>query len=137
MEKNNSDCIFCKIVNGEISCYKVWEDEDFLAFLDISSVAEGHTVIIPKKHFKSIFETPGDLTGKINIVCKKVALLLKEKLGVNGVNILNASGKVAQQSVFHLHYHVVPRKEEDGLDLWFHGDSKNKINLEEIYDKLK
>lgn len=137
MEKNNSDCIFCKIVKGEVPCHKIWEDENFLAFLDIKPVGEGHTVIIPKKHYENIFETPEDLIGKINVVCKKMALLLKERMGINNINILNASGKAAQQSVFHLHYHVVPRKEEDGLNLWFHGSSKDKIGLEETYNKLK
>ncbi len=137
MEKNNSDCIFCKIVKGEMPCHKVWEDEDFLAFLDVNPVVEGHVLVIPKKHYKDIFETPLDIVRKINVVCKNIALILKEKLGINDVNILNASGKNAQQSVFHLHYHVVPRKRKDGLDLWFHVDYKDKINLSKFAKKIR
>jgi len=117
----SDECIFCKIVNGEIPCEKVWEDKNFIAILDVHPVVEGHTLVIPKEHFKNIFETPDECAGSINLACKKVAILLKEKFGVNAVNILNASGKEAQQSVFYLHYHVVPRRENDGLDLWFHG----------------
>jgi histidine triad (HIT) family protein len=115
-----TECIFCKIVKGEIPCKKIWEDKDFLAFEDVSPVAKGHTLVIPKDHFENIFDLPEDLAGKINIVCKKVALLLKEKFSVDSVNIINASGKSAQQSVFHIHYHIIPRKENDGLDLWFY-----------------
>jgi len=115
-----TDCIFCKIAKGEIPCEKIWEDKNFIAFLDVNPVAEGHTLIISKKHFENIFELPDELTGKINIVCKKVANLLKEKFNINAVNIVNASGAEAQQSVFHIHYHVIPRREKDNLDLWFH-----------------
>jgi len=114
------DCIFCKIVKGEIPCEKIWEDKNFLAFADAHPVAEGHTLVIPKEHFENIFELSDELAGKINLVCKKVALLLKDKFNVEAVNILNASGKEAQQSVFHIHYHIIPRRKEDGLDLWFH-----------------
>ncbi|MGD9276458.1 MAG: HIT domain-containing protein [Candidatus Pacearchaeota archaeon] len=104
------DCIFCKIAEGEIPCYKIYEDGEFLAFSDAHPAAEGHTLVIPKKHFENIFELPENLVGKINIVSKKVAELLKEKFEINDVNILNASGKAAQQSVFHIHYHVCSKK---------------------------
>jgi len=122
----DKECIFCKIVKGEIPCEKIWGDENFLAFLDVNPVVEGHTLVIPKKHFENIFETSDEIAGKINLVCKKVAILLKEKFNVNAVNIVNASGKAAQQSVFHLHYHVIPRRESDGLDLWFHKKNEHK-----------
>ncbi len=114
------DCIFCKIAEGKIPCEKIYEDNEFIAFADVNPVAEGHTIVIPKKHFKDIFDLPDELIGKINLVCKKVANLLKEKFNANAVNIINASGKAAQQSVFHIHYHVIPRRENDKLDLWFH-----------------
>ena len=114
-------CVFCDIVNGEIPSVKIWEDEGHIAILDANPVTEGHTLLIPKEHYENIFELPDELAAQMNIACKKVAILLREKFNVNAVNILNASGKAAQQSVFHIHYHIVPRRESDGLDLWFHG----------------
>jgi len=120
------ECIFCKIVNGKLPCNKIYEDENFIAFFDVNPVVEGHTLVISKKHFENIFETSDEISGKINLVCKKVAILLKEKFNVNAVNIINASGRAAQQSVFHLHYHVIPRRENDGLDLWFHKKGEDK-----------
>jgi len=133
----SSDCVFCKIVNGEIPCYKIWEDEDVLVILPLEPVKEGHCLVIPKKHSENIFNTDEEILGKINVACKKVGEMLKEKLGAEGVNVLNASGEVAQQSVFHLHYHVIPRNKDDGLDLWFHGKSDIKNNPEDILSKLK
>ena len=115
-----SECIFCKIAKGEIPAEKIYEDEEFIAFSDVNPIVEGHTLVIPKKHFENIFDLPEELAGKLNIACQKVANLLKNKYPIKDVNILNASGKFAQQSVFHIHYHVVPRKEGDGLNLWFH-----------------
>jgi histidine triad (HIT) family protein len=131
-----SECIFCKIVAGEVPCYKVWEDEYILAFLDIGQVSEGHTLVIPKNHFENVFDADDEILEKLNIVCKKIAIKLKEKLNVDGVNIVNASGKEAQQSVFHLHFHVVPRNKGDGLDLWFHG-KKEKRDLSETAKKIR
>ena len=72
----DEECIFCKIINGEIPCEKIWEDDNFIAFFDVNPVVEGHTLVIPKKHFENIFETPDEIAGKINLVCKKVAILL-------------------------------------------------------------
>lgn len=129
-------CVFCKIGNGEKECFKVYEDDLIVALLDIHPCSPGHILVIPKEHYESIFDTPNEVLGRINIVCKKMGLLCKEKLGATGVNTLNASGKDAQQSVFHLHFHVIPRYEEDGLDLWFHGESNKVEDVKEVYDKL-
>ncbi len=131
-----ADCIFCKIVEGKIPSKKVFEDEMCLALLDVNPIVEGHTLVIPKKHFKDIFEIDEKTIGHMNEICKKVANLLKERLDVRAVNILNASGKEAQQSVFHIHYHVVPRRENDGLDLWFHGKRNGTIDLDKVFKKL-
>lgn len=131
------DCVFCKIVKGEIPCHKIWEDKDFLCFLDIDQISKGHILVIPKKHFDNVSECEDKTLGKLNIICKKMGLLLKNKLGASGFNILNASGKDAQQSVFHLHYHVIARYPNDKLDLWFHGEVNNKYNLEELKNKIR
>ena len=118
------DCIFCKIVKGEIPCFGTYEDELVKVFLDVNPVSEGHLLAIPKKHYQDIFEAPDNVLVEINKLCKKMSLLCREKLCADGVNIVNASGAQAQQSVFHLHYHIVPRYKNDGLNLWFHGKKK-------------
>ena len=130
------ECIFCKIANKETPCFGVYEDSLVKVFLDTNPVSEGHLLVIPKEHYRDIFETPDRILGRINQVCKKMALLFKEKLNVDGVNIVNASGAQAQQSVFHLHYHVIPRYNNDNLNLWFHGKLK-KIGSEKIKELQK
>jgi len=111
------DCIFCKIVRGEVSCEKVYEDESVLAFLDANPVSKGHLLVIPKKHYKDIFDIEEKVLQKIIVVAKKLALDAKEKLKAEGVNLINSNKKVAQQEVFHYHLHVVPRYSGDGLKL--------------------
>jgi histidine triad (HIT) family protein len=130
------NCVFCKIVKGEIPCYKIWENKDFLCFLDINQISRGHILVIPKNHFNNVVDCDDKILGKLNIVCKKMGLKLKDKLGASGFNILNASGKDAQQSVSHLHYHVIARYPEDKLDSWFHGNIDNKYDLEDLKNKL-
>jgi histidine triad (HIT) family protein len=132
-----NDCIFCRIVRREIPAKIVCEDELVLCFLDVNPKTKGHLLIIPKEHYENIFDTPDDFLERINVVAKKMGLLLKERLGAKGVNVINASGKDAQQSVFHLHYHVVPRFLDDGMDLWFHGESKFLEDVDKVYELLK
>lgn len=122
------------MVAGDIPPKKVYEDDLVLAFLDINPVSLGHTLIIPKKHFQDVFEMDDQYLEAVGKASKKISSLLKEKLQCSAVNLLNASGKDAGQTVFHFHLHVVPRYPEDGLDLWFHG--KKDSNLEEVFNKI-
>ena len=131
------DCIFCKIVNGELPCFSVYEDDLVKVFLDINPTSKGHMLVVPKKHFQDIFDTPSNVVARISEVCKKMALLCKDKLKVNDVNIVNASGIIAHQSVFHIHFHVIPRTKDDGLNLQFHGDESLKKDIIKVYDTLK
>jgi histidine triad (HIT) family protein len=131
-----TDCIFCKIIKKEVPCNIIWENKKLLAFLDVNPASPGHVLIIPKEHFETIFDTPKDILSEINIRAKQIGKLQKEKLKATGVNILNASGKDAQQSVGHLHYHIVPRYQNDKLNLWFHGEGKFQDNTENIHKKL-
>ncbi len=110
MEDN---CLFCKIIKGEIPSRKVFESENILAFLDISPIAEGHTVVIPKKHFVNTVDFPDEEMAPFFIDLKKVALKLKDKLGADGFNILQNNFRAAGQLVDHFHYHIVPRKTGD------------------------
>jgi len=130
-------CIFCKIVNKEIPSKIIYEDEYTLSFLDVSPVSNGHTLVIPKKHFENIFDISEEYLSNVIKSVKKVSIILKEKLGCSSVNILNASGKDAQQTVFHLHFHIVPRDKDDGLDLFMHGNNSQNINIESVYEKIK
>lgn len=112
-----SDCIFCKIVNGEIPSHKVYEDEDILAFLDLSQVSKGHTLVIPKQHVADIFEYDAELAGKVFAKVPLVARAIKASdPAIMGMNILNNNGKLASQSVFHSHFHLLPRYEDASLD---------------------
>ena len=130
------DCIFCKIIKGEIPSYKIYEDEMTYAFLDIACDSIGHTLVIPKKHCTNILDCDDEYLKATITTAQKISRHFVEDCGFEGVNILNASGESAQQTVFHLHLHVIPRKKDDGIDIWALKDKK-EINLEEICKKLK
>ncbi|WP_404431925.1 HIT family protein [Sutcliffiella horikoshii] len=104
-----SDCIFCKIIDGDIPAAKVYEDEHVLAFLDISQVTKGHTLVIPKVHKENIYELTPEIAENIFKVVPKVANSIKEQFEPIGLNLLNNNGEAAGQSVFHYHLHILPR----------------------------
>ncbi|MDP2925935.1 MAG: HIT domain-containing protein [Nanoarchaeota archaeon] len=131
------ECVFCKIIRKETNSYTVYETKDIIAFFPIDSASIGHTLIVPKKHYENIYDIPDNLLKKIIIIAKKVALLYKDKLGINECNIMHASGKNAQQSVMHFHAHLVPRKENDGLNLWYEAGKKVVADFDEILKRLK
>lgn len=130
------DCIFCKIVRREIPSRIVWEDEDTLAFYDISPAVRHHTLVIPKRHATDIFDISDEDLQKTMATVKKLSNLYKERLGVNDVQILNCSGKAAQQSVFHIHFHILPRFEGDLTDQVFHRHPDYVEDYPEVYRKL-
>ena len=112
-----SDCIFCKIINQEIPSYKVYEDEDVYAFLDISQVTKGHTLVVPKKHVENIFEFDDALAASFFAKVPKIARAIeKHDPTIKGLNILNNNGSFAYQSVFHSHIHLFPRYEDKSID---------------------
>ena len=104
-----NDCIFCKIVNGELPSYKVYEDEHTSAFFDITPITEYHTLVIPKKHYVNIFDIPADELGHIMRAVKHVADDMAQKYGIKNLNIINNSGAAAGQEVFHIHFHIIPK----------------------------
>jgi len=114
-----TDCIFCKIIKGEMPCYKVYEDEDFLVFLDIMPVNKGHTLVISKQHYETIIDTPDELLEKMINIMKKVTKALKQDC--DGVNIAQNNFKASGQLVPHIHFHIIPRFESDGLKSWPQG----------------
>ena len=129
-------CIFCKIIKGEIPSYKIYEDENTYAFLDIADDAIGHTLVIPKKHYENVLDIPAEELQQVIASVQKISKHYTENCGYTGVNIMNASGIDAQQSVFHLHFHIFPRKENDGVRAW---PEFGKVNsdFEKVCNDLK
>lgn len=112
-----SDCIFCKIANGEIPSNTLYEDRDFRIILDISPANPGHTLILPKKHFENIFDISDALVKEAFLLAKKTARALMDLGFAEGVNILQNNGETAGQTVGHFHIHVIPRKKDDGVTI--------------------
>jgi histidine triad (HIT) family protein len=128
-----NDCIFCKIVKGEVPSFKIFENDKVFCFLDINPLTKGHTLVIPKEHHKDIFDIPESDLKEIISVAKKLSGTIKEKLNAEGVNLVNASGEFAEQSVFHFHLHIVPRYKNDGLEMnkwWQSKTQKAEISRE-------
>ena len=113
-----NECIFCKIANGEIPCSKIYETDKLIAFLDIAPVNKGHTLVIPKEHYKDLIDVPDPLIAEITKAAKKVAKAAVKAVGAEGFNIGQNNGKAAGQIVMHFHLHVIPRFENDGLVPW-------------------
>lgn len=106
-------CIFCKIINGESPCYKIYEDEDTFAFLSIANDYYGHTLVIPKKHCINILDAEEETMAAVMKAVRKISRHYVEKLGFDGVNVFINNGAAADQVVFHLHVHIAPRKEKN------------------------
>ena len=123
-------CLFCKIVQGEIPCYKIYENADVLAFLDIGDDFYGHTLVVPKRHFKNLFDIPADELKSVMDAVQKIVNHYKS-LGFSGANVFINNEPSAQQCVFHLHVHIIPRKENDGLEVC-PTNSKQNFNFEEM-----
>ena len=129
------NCIFCKIINKEIPASVIYEDADTLAFLDISPVNLGHTLVIPKKHFKNILETPEDVMAHMMKIVKKVSHGL-EALKPDGINIKMNNREAAGQDVFHSHIHIIPRFTGDGFEPWRGKNKYKEGEKEEIAEKI-
>ena len=114
---NQSDCIFCKIVAGEIPCFKLHEDDATIAFMDINPVNPGHALIVHKAHHRDLFEIPADNIAAVTLTAQKIAKAVQATLEPAGMNLLQCNGPAAKQSVMHFHMHVIPRHLEDGLTM--------------------
>lgn len=130
------NCIFCKIIAGEIPCTKIYEDEKVLAFLDINPVSPGHSLVVPKNHYSNLEEIPEeDLVAVIKTV-KKVGRAIKDGLGIKGYNVNENNDPVAGQDVPHIHFHIIPRKEGDGFKFWS-TIQYQEGQAEEVANKIK
>ena len=113
------DCIFCKLANGEFPTRKIYEDENFVVFMDLGPATKGHSLVVPKEHYADIYEMPADLLGEAMKVAQKVATKMTEALHADGFNILQNNGEAGGQTVFHFHMHLIPRYNDDNaLGFW-------------------
>ena len=120
----DENCIFCKIGSGYIPSYKLYEDEDFKVFLDLSPTSYGHALIIPKEHYKNLFELDDTIASKALVLAKKVGAAMMNTLHCDGLNVLQNNGEAAGQTMFHFHMHLIPRYENDNAGiLWEPGET--------------
>lgn len=118
-----SNCIFCKIIAGEIPSATIYEDEDFKVIMDISPAAKGHAIMLSKRHCSNLFELDDVTASKALLVARKVSTAIKEEFHCDGLNLLQNNGEAAGQSVFHFHIHLIPRFEKDQVfSLWTPGN---------------
>lgn len=130
-----ADCIFCKIVKGEVPCYKIYEDENFLAFLDTLPVNPGHSLVISKKHYEDILDAPQDVLCEMIKVVQKISKTVIKIVNSPGFNIGINNKKVSGQGIFHIHIHIMPRFENDGYKLW-PGKKRPEKEMQEMADKI-
>ena len=132
-----NDCIFCKIVNGLAQSWKVYETPSVYAFFDIHPVNEYHTLVIPKKHYRDIFDLPEAELGDLISAVKHFVTLYHDRLGIENVQIINSSGAEAQQDVFHIHFHIVPRHKGDMQDIHWSPHPELRERFDELLSRLR
>lgn len=129
------DCIFCKIIAGEMPSHKLYEDDDVVVILDIYPVNPGHSLIMPKKHYRTLLETPIEELQKLTEVMKKVSPAILKAVDTDSCNFLNNNGRAAGPHVFHTHWHVIPRFPTDGLKHWPGSDEHQ--DFEAVAEKIR
>jgi histidine triad (HIT) family protein len=131
------DCIFCKIVAGDLPSETVQEDEHTVAFMDINPWTRGHALVIPRNHSPNLYEVGEDDLRHTSSAAKRLALRMRERLRCDGVNLLNASEPAAWQTVFHFHMHVIPRYQDDPLQLPVRPRQAEPAELAEVAAELR
>ena len=130
MKQDN--CIFCKIIAGEIPSHTLYEDEQFKVILDVGPATKGHALILPKHHYANLYELPEDTAADVIRLAKKMMTTMTDKLKCDGFNIVQNNGEVAGQTVFHFHMHLIPRYKDDGEILKYIAGEPSQEELEEI-----
>lgn len=130
----DDNCIFCKLANGIIPTNSIYEDEEFNVILDMGPATKGHALILPKDHYKNLYELPDETASKVMKLAKKMAIQMTDKLGADGFNLVQNNNEVAGQTVFHFHMHLIPRYDDDGQAInWVPG----KPSAEELAEIKK
>lgn len=136
-----TDCIFCKIIEGGLPSYKVYEDNSVVAFLDIFPIHPGHVLVVPKKHSVDIFDTPGEELHRVMDVAKKLAPAVMKAMKADAINIGMNNKPAAGQVVMHIHVHIIPRFRDDGLKTWpqkpYNNDKEKEMAAAGIKNYLK
>ncbi|WMI81446.1 HIT family protein [Anaerotignum sp. MB30-C6] len=132
-----NDCIFCKIINGDIPSATIYENEEFKVILDRFPANEGHVLILPKEHSANIFEINPEQAGRLFVLATKIAREMKTILGLEHLNVMQNNGTVAGQTVFHFHLHLIPRYENDGITIAYKPMDLCDAQIEDMRKKLE
>jgi histidine triad (HIT) family protein len=134
---DDPDCIFCSIVAGDAPATIVDEDEHTVAFMDIHPWTPGHALVIPREHHKNLYEIDEETLCQVMTAAKRLSLKVRDALNADGVNLLNSTERAAWQTVFHFHVHVIPRYEDDPLELPVRPEEGDPDEIKEIAEKLR
>ena len=126
------DCIFCKIANGMIPSRTIHEDQRFRVILDLNPATRGHALILPKDHSESLYDLPEDTASAVLVLAKKLAAVMSERLGCDGLNLVQNNGEAAGQTVSHFHLHMIPRYADDGQTLGWAPGKASEEELDEV-----
>lgn len=132
----DQNCIFCKIANGEIPSKTLYEDDKFRVILDLGPATKGHALILPKEHYKNLYELPDELAGDAMILAKKMMIQMTEKLHCEGFNLVQNNGDLAGQTVYHFHLHMIPRYQVDRQTIGWKPQEVSQEQLEEIRKEI-
>lgn len=131
------DCVFCKIINEEIPSNTIYENSEFKVIMDIAPATKGHVLILPKEHFKDIYEIDAITAGKLFQLATVVARALKEVLHYDGMNVLQNNGLIAGQTVYHFHMHLIPRYEGDTVTVKWEENQMEDVDMEQLRQDIR
>lgn len=132
-----TDCIFCKIIDGKLPSQKIYEDGVVLAFMDLNPINKGHTLIIPKKHAVTILELEEEVLKHMMVIIKKLSKAIVDATNADGFNVMQSNGRHAGQEVDHVHFHIIPRFEDDGKVFNWPHQKYEEGEMKEYSDKIK
>ena len=131
------DCVFCSILAGDLPAELVQEDEHTVAFMDINPWTRGHAVVIPRRHSRNIFDIDDEDLGRTSVAAKRLSLTMRGRLGCDGIDLLNAAEPAAWQTIWHFHIHVIPRYEDDPLELPTRPERADADDLAEVAAQIR
>lgn len=132
----DANCIFCKIANGEVPSKTLYEDDKFRVILDLGPATKGHALVLPKEHYKNLYELPEETAGEVMKLAKKMVTKMTERLGCEGFNLVQNNGDLAGQTVYHFHMHMIPRYQADGQKIGWKPQEVAQEELEAIKNTI-